>query len=346
MITPSQDKVLVALSGGVDSSIAVQILKQQDFAPVGLVISFSTAHSGAVAAAEKAAQELEIPLVVRHCEDDFEAFVVQPFCSDYTAGLTPNPCIQCNPSVKFKILAEEANKMGIHYIATGHYARIEEQNGIFYLAQAESAARDQSYMLYRLPQSILSRLCLPVGEFEKADIREMAKEAGLSNSEAPDSQEICFIPEGNYAGFISGRGHESPAGNFISPEGKILDPHKGLLHYTIGQRRGVGLALGKPVFVKSMLPNGDIQLGYAGEEFSSSITLDNLVFTGDVLPDQQEYLVKIRSAAKPAPCFVEKDGANLNIRFVQPLRAPAPGQHAVLYRDGLVMGGGRIIRFD
>ena len=344
---PTVDKILVALSGGVDSAVTVEILKQQGFFPQGLVISFSPAHQGAVEGAQKAAQELEIPLSVRHCEDLFEQNVVQPFCRQYSLGTTPNPCITCNPTVKFKVLLEEADKKGIHYVATGHYARVEEKDGVYYVAQAASPQRDQSYMLYRLTQPVLSRLCLPVGEFEKPDIREMARQSGLSSAESPDSQEICFIPDGDYATFIEKRGIEGMQGSFIGPDGKNLGLHKGVTHYTVGQRRGLGVTLGKPIFVKSIQADGDIHLGYAGEEFAASILVTDIV-TPNGLPLQNNapYLVKIRSAATPTPCHTQyQPDGSLLITFETPQRAPAPGQHAVLYKDGLVMGGGMIQDF-
>ena len=337
-------KALVALSGGVDSGVCVRLLQQQGYDVQALVISFSPAHAAAVSAAQKAAEELGVPLAVAHCEALFEKEVVEPFCLAYAGGQTPNPCVVCNPLVKFRVLAEEADRRGIHYIATGHYARVEKENNIYYVARARSTARDQSYMLYRLSQRILSRLLLPVGEHEKPAIRQMAEEQGLSCADKPDSQEICFIPDGDYAAFISGRGIPSLQGNFIAQNGESLGPHQGVLHYTVGQRRGLGLALGQPVFVKEILQSGDVQLGFAGEEFSAGVRLTGFVFAENAPPDEKtEYHVKIRSAAQPAPCRLHRQAnGEYALLFSAPLRAPAPGQSAVLYCGEKVMGGGFI----
>lgn len=341
----AEDRILLALSGGVDSAVAARILQQQGFEVEAAVICFSPAHRPAVAAAQTAAKELGIPLSVLHCEERFEEKVVQPFCTAYAEGRTPNPCVWCNPEVKFHVLWEEAQNRGIQYITSGHYARMEERNGIQTIAQAASPQRDQSYMLYRLPRSLRDRLCLPLGEFEKADIRDMARDFGLSCSEAPDSQEICFIPEGGYADFLLERGIQSKPGHFIGPEGQDLGPHKGVLHYTAGQRRGLGLALGQPVFVKSILPEGDVKLAYAGDEYANAIHIDDIVTSADApLNPELQYHVKIRSMAKPVPCYItnQPDGT-IHIAFQAPQRAPAPGQHAVLY-DGPYIAGGGVIR--
>lgn len=189
-----QDKVLVALSGGVDSSVCIQILRDQGFDVQAVVIRFSPAHDAAVRAAQTVARQLGVPLIEEDCTEEFEQQVVEPFCAQYCAGRTPSPCVLCNPRVKFAALARVADRLGIRYIATGHYARVTEENGLYYVRAAVSPERDQSYMLYGLPQNILARLCLPVGEFEKSDIREMAASAQLASADAPDSQEICFIP--------------------------------------------------------------------------------------------------------------------------------------------------------
>lgn len=174
-----QDKVLVALSGGVDSSVCIQILRDQGFDVQAVVIRFSPAHDAAVRAAQTVARQLGVPLIEEDCTEEFEQQVVEPFCAQYCAGRTPSPCVLCNPRVKFAALARVADRLGIRYIATGHYARVTEENGLYYVRAAVSPERDQSYMLYGLPQNILARLCLPVGEFEKSDIREMAASAQL-----------------------------------------------------------------------------------------------------------------------------------------------------------------------
>ena len=341
-MTSTTDKVLVGMSSGVDSAVCVRILQDQGFEVEGLVLEFSPAHKAAVEKALAVAKKLGIPLHVQQCHDLFEEKVIRPFCEEYCSGVTPSPCILCNPEVKFRLLAAAADELGIPFIATGHYARIEEdEDGVSHVVRADSAARDQSYMLYRLPQDILSRLLLPLGEFEKEDIRAIARESGLPCAEEPDSQEICFVPDGDYAAFIAARGCSGKTGHFIAPDGSDLGPHQGVLHYTVGQRRGLNLALGKPVFVRRILENGDVQLGWSGEEFYSTLTLRDVV-TPDGKPLAGEYEVKVRSAAKPVSCTVgEKDGA-VCVTFPEPVRAPAPGQSAVFYREGCVMGGGII----
>ena len=336
----TQDKVLMGMSGGVDSSVAVRILQEQGFAVQGAVIRFSPAHDATVEAARQAADALGVELHVIDASELFEQQVVTPFCESYCEGRTPNPCILCNPGVKFRLLAEKADELGCPYIASGHYARVELcEDGLCRLCVPESAARDQTYMLYRLPQDILRRLVLPLGEFEKDDVREIARDIGLSCADAPDSMEICFIPDGDYSGFIRARGLTPKEGRFIGPDGEDLGPHAGVDHYTVGQRKGLGLAAGRPLFVKAILPGGDVQLAESGEEYSTRLTL-----SGIVTPDGKplaggDYRVKIRSAAKAVPCQFDGDHT---VTFPEPVRAPAPGQSAVFYRGGFVFGGGFI----
>lgn len=335
-----QDKVLVGMSGGVDSSVAVRILQEQGFYVQGAVIRFSPAHDKAVEEAKAAAKALSISLYVIDAAQDFEDSVVQPFCESYCAGRTPNPCIVCNPLVKFRLLAQKADELGFPYIATGHYARVETcPDGVCRLCVPESAARDQTYMLYRLPQEILARLILPLADFDKEDVRDIARDIELPCADAPDSMEICFIPDGDHAGFIRERGMAAKTGRFIGPEGEDLGPHAGVEHYTVGQRKGLGIAAGRPLFVRAIAENGDVLLGESGQEYSRRITL-----TGIVTPDGKplpagDYRVKIRSAAKAVPCTYNGSGA---VTFPEPVRAPAPGQSAVFYRGGFVMGGGFI----
>lgn len=343
MPNPALDRILVGMSGGVDSSVCVQILRDQGFAVEGAVIRFSPAHDKAVEEAKKVAAQLGVPLRVLDCEDRFNEAVIRPFCDSYCKGRTPNPCVLCNPAVKFKAMCDAADEMGIRYIASGHYARIAETPHGFAVQKAVSTARDQSYMLYRLPQEILSRLCLPLGEFEKPAIREMAREMGLCCADAPDSQEICFIPDGDYAGYIQAHGYAGLEGWFIAPDGKRLTPHKGVMHYTVGQRKGLGLSLNRPAFVKRICDNGDIQLGFSGDEFYDGITLSDVVAPLKPFAAGEQYEIKIRSVATPVACtIVDANDDRLALRFAEPARAPAPGQSAVLYHGDIVTGGGFI----
>ena len=339
-----QDRVLVGMSGGVDSSVTVRILQEQGFAVQGAVIRFSPAHDAAVAAARDAARSLGVEVHVIDAAEAFDREVVTPFCRSYCEGRTPNPCILCNPAVKFRLLAEKADELGIAYLATGHYARVERcDDGVCRLHTAESVARDQSYMLYRLGRDILDRLVLPLGEFEKSDVRDIARDIELNCADTPDSMEICFIPDGDYSAYIRARGLTPRQGHFIGPDGEDLGPHLGVDHYTVGQRKGLGLSAGRPLFVREICPDGNIRLAESGGEFNRRITVDSVVTPdGLTLPDG-EYLVKIRSAARPTPCVVRSADGLLTVDFPDPVRAPAPGQSAVFYRDGYVMGGGMIL---
>ncbi|MGN0974426.1 MAG: tRNA 2-thiouridine(34) synthase MnmA [Gemmiger sp.] len=335
-----QDKILVGMSGGVDSSVAVRILQEQGFYVQGAVIRFSPAHDKEVEEAKAAAKALSISLYVIDATEEFETQVVQPFCESYCSGRTPNPCILCNPAVKFRLLAEKADELGFPYIATGHYARVEQcKDGVCRLCTPESAARDQTYMLYRLGQNILSRLILPLSDFDKEDVRDIARDIDLPCADTPDSMEICFVPDGDYAGFIARRGMTAKSGRFIGPNGEDFGPHAGVEHYTVGQRKGLGIAAGRPLFVRAISPDGDVLLAESGQEYFSRITLSNIVTPdGKPLP-AGDYRVKIRSAAKAVPCTFN---GNSTVLFPEPVRAPAPGQSAVFYRGGFVFGGGLI----
>ena len=337
-------KILVGVSGGVDSSVCVDLLKKQGFEVYGAVINFNDHSEGAITDAHKVCEHLDIPICVIDARESFEKNVVEPFCHNYISGRTPNPCVVCNPLVKLKSLCDKADEMGIFYIATGHYAQIVEKDGLYFVKKATNNAKDQSYMLYRLPQDILKRLILPLGRYEKPEIRNMAQELELFNAGKPDSQEICFIPDGNHGAFIEARGYKIKKGFFISPEGRKLAQHKGIHNYTIGQRKGLNIALGKPAFVKEICENGNIMLGYAGEEFFSKVVLSQPVYTKPCFFEKgEQFVVKIRSAAKGDAAVVEEsDEEKIILSFPVPVRAAAKGQSVVIYRDDIVMGGGFI----
>ena len=338
-------KILLALSGGVDSSACVQLMKDAGYEVTGLVLHLSPAHDGTVKAAQEAADAMGIELLVADEQEWFQREVVIPWAESYRRGETPNPCIFCNPTTKFAILCQEAKRLGFSKVVTGHYAGIEEKDGRYLLKKAGFVPRDQSYMLYRLSQEQLSMLHLPLEKMSKDEVRAVAANAGLACANAPDSQEICFIPDNDYAGYIERHFGPMEKGRFIAPDGKDCGEHLGLLHYTIGQRKGLGIALGRPVFIKAMDPaTNRIYLGDAGEEFAKGVILRHcnwILF--DELNAPLRAGAKIRSAAKEAPCTVEplEDGT-VRVLFDTPQRAPAPGQSCVLYDGDYVVGGGYI----
>ena len=336
-------KVLVGVSGGVDSSVCIDLLKKQGLEVEGVVIRFSPESDEAVKDAQKVCDKLGITLHIADAQADFKKYVVAPFCENYVSGKTPNPCIVCNPHVKFATLIKTADELGIGYIATGHYAQVEKVGETYFVKKAVSVAKDQSYMLYRLPQEILSRLILPIGSFEKPEIREMAGELELFNADKPDSQEICFIPDGDYGSFIKNLGYKTKYGWLIAPDGKRIRRHEGVHNFTIGQRKGLGVALGKPAFVKEITEKGDVLLGFAGDEFFSGVELSRPVYANGYLDKETVYTVKIRSAAKGDQAkAVYCDDEKIVLEFVNPVRAAAKGQSVVIYTDNYVVAGGFI----
>ncbi len=346
----STKKVLVALSGGVDSSVAVHLLRQQGYEVEGITLEFSPIHKAAVATAKIIAQQLGIVLHVVECHKEFEENVILPFCREYQAGRTPNPCIFCNPSTKFGIICRKAKEMGFDFIATGHYANVEHlPDGTTLLKKSSCLERDQSYMLYRLTQEQLSMLLLPLEGLEKTQVRQIAHEIGLASADAPDSQEICWLPNGDYAEFIEEKLGKSKPGDFISPDGIVCGTHKGILHYTVGQRKRLGISLGYPVFIKEIdVATNRIYLARTGEEYADGVLLKDCVIQPNplLIPQQQETakaLVKVRSRACDAPATITLlPNAQARVIFDTPQRAPAPGQSCVIYNGTTVIGGGYI----
>ncbi len=342
----SKKSVMLALSGGVDSSVCVALLKEAGYDVHSVVMKMSEAHEGTVEAAKKAAEALNIPITVLDLQDEFKKLVIEPFINDYQSARTPNPCIICNPLIKFKYLKEAADKEGCEFIATGHYAKIASENERFFIQKASSSARDQSYMLYRLGQDILSRLILPLSEFSKDEIRAKAKELNLFCADAPDSQENCFIPDNDYAKYIIEHGGTNKAGFFISPEGKKIGAHKGIIHYTVGQRKGLGVALGQPVFVDKIdSQSGDVHLTFQGGQMRDKIVVESCVFQlKEVLSEPIRADVKIRSAARAQSALLTPlEDSKVLVEFDESVSAPASGQSAVFYVGDAVLGGGFIV---
>lgn len=353
-MTLSKNKVVLGLSGGVDSTSAALLLKEKNLEVIGFYFDVLGNNEEGRAAAADLAQRLGIQFISKDVSADFDRIVVENFCNEYACGRTPNPCVVCNPNIKFKKLIEVADSVGAYYIATGHYARIQEHDGLYFVERGSNEKKDQSYMLYRLGQDVLSRLIFPLGEIQdKEQTRQMARDAALPNADNADSQEICFIDDknDNHGEFIQRRGFSPKKGNFVDSEGKVLGQHQGLLNYTIGQRKGLGIALGKPAFVTAMNPQtNEVTLGDNADLFKTEVvSKDNFfVETGlDEIPGRYDgeisVLAKIRYAAKPSAAVVKPlaDGRLLTV-FAEPQRAATPGQSIVFYKDDVVIGGGFI----
>ena len=343
----SKNKVLLGLSGGVDSSACAVMLLEQGFEVIGYCFDVLGKGDEAFDDARALALQIGIELICEDVSDDFNNTVISDFTEQYLSGKTPNPCIICNPAIKFQRLIKAADEIGAYYIATGHYAKVIEKDDHFFIGTAANIAKDQSYMLYRLRESVLRRLILPLGDFSSKDeTREKARNSSLKNADKRDSQEICFIdPSEDYASYISKLGFKSKSGFFINKDGKKLCEHKGILNYTVGQRKGLGIALGKPAYVISIDPeNGDVLLGDNEDLMKTEvISVDNYFTLGSSFTyEGKEILAKVRYSAKPAACKILSKGNEIICNFTAPVRAPAPGQSIVFYENGLVIGGGFI----
>ncbi|MCI8300710.1 MAG: tRNA 2-thiouridine(34) synthase MnmA [Lachnospiraceae bacterium] len=354
-------KVVVGMSGGVDSSVAAWLLKEQGYEVIGVTMQIWQEEAqpqeedggccglSAVEDARRVAYMLDIPYYVMNFRKEFKKHVMDYFVAEYLRGRTPNPCIACNRYVKWESLLKRSMDIGADYIATGHYARIVRlANGRYTLRCSKTAAKDQTYALYNLTQEQLAHTLMPAGDYTKDEIRAIAQNIGLRTANKPDSQEICFIPDHNYAGFIDREtGNQAPPeGNFVTRDGRILGRHKGITHYTIGQRKGLGIALGTPVFVTEIRPHtNEVVLGGNEEVFGNSVCADQLNFMS--VPDlegEMEVTAKIRYSHKGAPCTIRKVERDKALcEFTEPVRAITPGQAVVFYQGDLVVGGGCIL---
>lgn len=354
-------RVVIGMSGGVDSSAAAACLKEQGYEVIGVTmrlwdgenidgsIAESTCCSlSAVEDARYVCAKLGIEYHVLDFRAEFSEHVIDYFVNEYINGRTPNPCIACNKFLKFDAMARKAQILNADYIATGHYAKVEydEKSGRYLLRRARAAAKDQTYALYNLSQKQLSNLLLPLGVFEsKAEVRKYADNLGLITAAKPDSQEICFVPDNDYVSFIKRRiGALPKEGNFVSTNGEILGRHKGIVNYTVGQRKGLGIAFGKPMFVVRIdAERGEVVLGEQGSEFSNTLYAEKTNFIPfDTIETPIRVEAKVRYSAKPAVATASMEGDQLKLVFDEPQRAITPGQAVVLYDGDLVLGGGTI----
>lgn len=340
----NEKAVVLGLSGGVDSACTAAMLRDQGFAVTGVFLS----RGGHVDAdARRTADILGIDFLSVDMEQELEREVIAPFVEGYLHGRTPIPCVLCNPAVKFRLLFDLADRLGAQFVATGHYARVgRTPDGVPALYRSE-AGNDQAYMLYRLPVEWLARLLLPLGnEKSKADIRVRAQRAGLTISEKPDSMEICFIPDGDYAAYIESRGICPPPGDFVDEQGKVLGRHRGIHHYTVGQRRGLGVAAEGRLYVTRIEPETNRVVLALSDPYRAQIEVGELYMTapeyGALSAFEADVLV--RHGKKTYPARILRTGEKTaRVEFFEPARAPSPGQSAVFFApDGRVLGGGFI----
>ena len=326
------EKILVGMSGGVDSSVCALALAEKGFCVSGVTLSLlegNQSDSNNVRDAKSVCDRLGIEHYALDLSEDFKSFVIDNFINEYLKGNTPNPCIVCNKHIKFGKMLETAREMGFSKIATGHYARIKEQDGRYLLYKAADNSKDQSYVLYCLSQEQLSRVEFPLGEFSKSEVREMALKNGFVNANKKDSQDICFVPDGDYASFIEKTANfVSSTGDYINQKGEKIGEHKGVIHYTIGQRKGLGVAFGHPVFVidKNAQTN-QVILGEQEDLFYKSVLVKDVNFIPfDELKNEMAVLAKLRYSQKEQPAVLKplEDGQVI-LEFSEPQRAPSSG---------------------
>ncbi len=345
-------KVVVGLSGGVDSSVSAWLLKEQGYEVIGVNMEHlkpaddSSFSLEGTEDAKKVASALGIPFYVINYHDAFKSGVIHPFIGAYCSGRTPNPCVWCNRYVKWEALLRKADELGADYVATGHYAKVKRlENGRYCVAASATAKKDQTYALCALSQDQLKRTLMPLGDYTKDETRKIAARQGIPVANKPDSQEICFIPDDDYAGYIKENSDYKPQpGNFVDIHGNVLGKHKGIIHYTVGQRKGLGIAFGTPMYVVRIKPDtNEVVLGTNEETFGDTLYAGSINFMGqESFSPGEVLLAKIRYSHKGDFCRVFPFEKGLKCVFEKPQRAITPGQALVLYKEDYVVAGGII----
>ena len=346
-------KVLLGMSGGVDSSVSALLLKESGYDVIGTTLELfagsSCCNINTYIDAKNVCNQIGIPHFTFECKNEFKKYIIDDFIDCYANCKTPNPCIECNKYMKFGIMWEKAKELGCDYIATGHYAKTEysEKYGKWVLKKSNAGAKDQSYVLWNIPKDLIEHIVFPLADFEsKERIREIARKHNLKVANKPDSEDICFVPDGNYKKFLENNSDIKPKeGNIVNKEGKILGKHTGLYNYTIGQRRGLGIANPVPLFVLGFnKEKNEVIVGEEKELYQKEILVENInLLLFDKIEKPIEVEVKTRYSTKSAKATIMQENRIIKVIFDEPQRAITPGQSAVFYIDDIVVGGGKIM---
>lgn len=342
-------KVLLGMSGGVDSSVSALLLKKQGYEVIGITLEMFDNDSNVSLDAKKVCDSLHIPHYTFSCKNDFKRYVIDDFISCYSNCKTPNPCIECNRYIKFGYMYEKAKELGCYYIATGHYARNEynKEYDRWVLKKSNAGSKDQTYVLWNIPKDVIEHIIFPLSDFEnKEQIREIAREADLEAANKPDSEDICFIPDGNYKAFLENNSSiKAKVGNIVNSSGEVLGKHTGLYNYTIGQRKGLGIAYKVPLFVLGFNEEkNEVIVGEEKKLYKKEILVNNInLLLIDKIDKPMLVDVKTRYSTKSAKATIIQNENTIKVTFEEPQRAITPGQSAVFYINDIVLGGGKIM---